>query len=195
MKLEKGFTIWFTGKPLSGKLTLAQRTAEALEKRGFEVEVISCKALREELWADSGWSKEDSIFRAKNIAYICRTLNKHGILAIVAAVSAYQETRDEARRGLTNFIEIFLDAPMEILIKRDANKIYETPIYSQSADRYEPPVNSELTLNTDSESIENCLKSIIIKLEEMGYVEPIEEDYTDEEKEEIDERLKSLGYM
>ena len=193
--METGFTIWFTGKPLAGKTILANNTAETLETRGFKVEVITCKALREELWRDTGWSKEDTLFRAKNIAYICRTLNKYGIVAVVAAVSAYQEARDEARNELKNFIEIFLHAPVEILKKRDTNKIYQTPIYSQSADRYENPDNPELTLNTGSESIDNCLKSIITKLEEMGYVEPVDEDYTDEEKEEIDERLKSLGYM
>jgi adenylylsulfate kinase len=199
--LEKGFTIWLTGKPGSGKTTLANLTAEALIKRGLPVEVFDGGNLRKELWPELGFSAEERMKNALRIAYFCHLFNRNGINCVVAAIAPYQIIRRELRNRLENYIEISLQASDKILRSRDTLGLYlaaekgELKQFTGIDDPYENPHDPDLTIYSDSDTEENSLELIINTLQEMNFIEPVSDDYSEEEKKQIDERLRSLGYL
>ena len=199
--MEKGFTVWFTGKPCSGKTTLANLTTEVLVKRGLPVEIIDGERLRNELWPELGFEKNDRGISGKRIAYLCSLLNRNGIDCVAASVSPYKEFRDEVKSSVEDLIEIHLQASDKTLRDRDTQGFYaaadkgELENFTGVNAPYEDPEEPALTLYTDSDTEEGCLDLVITTLEEMCFIEPMDEEYSEEEKKQIDERLRSLGYL
>ena len=199
--MEPGFTVWFTGKPCSGKTTLANLATEALIKRGLAVELLDGELLRNELWPELGFSKSERGLSAKRIAYFCHLFNRNGVNCVVASVSPYREYREEVKSLLENFIEIHLQAADKILRQRDTQGYYsaadkgELENFTGVNAPYEEPDDPSLTLYTDSDTEEGCLDLITTTLEEMCFIETMDEEYSEEEKKLIDERLRSLGYL
>ena len=188
---DLNFTIWFTGKPFSGKKTSAQATAMELENRGFKVEVID----EEAFWKEKGNENpplEQLQDAEYGFAYTARILNRRGFVAIVSAVSPKAETRETARKLVGNFVEVQCRAPEEFLENRRQELGAEK---SELSEEYEAPENPALVLKTDVTDPDLCAQAVMVKLEEMGYVETDPDEYSDDERSEIDERLKSLGYM
>lgn len=199
--MEPGFTVWLTGKPCSGKTTLANLTTEALIKRGLAVELFDGELLRKELWPELGFSKGDRGVSAKRLAYFCHLFNRNCVNCIVASVSPYKEHREEVKSLLENFIEIQLQASDKALRDRDTQGYYSAADKGELQDftgvnaPYEEPDDPALTLYTDSDTEEGCLDLITTTLEEMCFIEAKEEEYSEEEKKLIDDRLRSLGYL
>jgi adenylylsulfate kinase len=94
----EGFTLWFTGFSGAGKSTLANLAAEELRGRGHRVEVLDGDEVRTNLSKGLGFSKEDRDTNIRRIGYVCRLLERNGVIAISAAISPYREVRDEVRR-------------------------------------------------------------------------------------------------
>src|SRR5688572_23895061 len=103
MKPVEGFTLWLTGLPCSGKTTLANLVATDLERRGRSVQVLDGDDLRRQLAKDLGYTKKDRDENIRRIGYVCRLLNRHGVVAIAAAVSPYRAARDEVRSEVPKF--------------------------------------------------------------------------------------------
>lgn len=201
-RFRQGFTLWFTGLPCSGKSTLAGLVAEELQRRGAEVEVLDADAVRRHLCKDLGFSKADRDENIRRIGYVCRLLNRHGVVAIAAAISPYRATRDEVRASIQNFVEVFTNAPLETCMERDVKGMYKKALageiknFTGVNDPYEPPLNPEITVETAKEAPGQSLTHILTQLERMGLVEPAPQpDYTPEEAERIRARLIQLGYI
>src|SRR6202035_5147477 len=151
-KKNRGFTLWFTGLPCSGKSTLAEIVAKELESRGRGVEILAGDVVRTHLTKGLAFSKEDRDENIRRIGYVCALLSKHGAIAISAAISPYRAIRDEVRSKTENFVEVFVDTPLELCIQRDVKGMYKKAIagdvrkFSVISGRYEPPLHAELVI-------------------------------------------------
>jgi len=199
---HKGFTVWFTGLSGSGKSTLAQMLAAELRKRGFKVEVLDGDEVRKNLSKGLGFSKEDRDTNIRRIGYVCHLLSRNGVVAIAAAISPYKEVREENRKLIGNFVEVYCKCPVEKLVERDVKGLYkkalagEIPNFTGISDPYEEPDNPEVVCYTDREKPEESLKKILRTLEELGYIPPeSEKDYSEAEEEKVKKKLEDLGYI
>src|SRR5438105_12906327 len=103
---RRGVTIWLTGLSGAGKSTLAERLAAALGQRGWAPEVLDGDVVRTNLSKGLGFSKEDRDTNIRRIAFVSNLVTKQGGAVIVAAISPYRNTRDEARALIGNFVEV-----------------------------------------------------------------------------------------
>ena len=202
MKKNKGFVLWFTGLPCSGKSTLAELLKPELEKRGRLVDVLDGDVVRTHLTKGLGFSKEDRDTNIRRIGFVAGLVARHGGIAITAAISPYRAIRDEIRGTVENFIEVFVNTPLETCIKRDVKGMYKKALAGEMKgftgvdDPYEAPVSPEITILTETETPEQSAERILGKLEQLGLVEPAHEPaYTPEEAEKIRARLEKLGYI
>ncbi|MDH5406790.1 MAG: adenylyl-sulfate kinase [Candidatus Aminicenantes bacterium] len=198
----KGFTIWFTGLPCSGKSTLAEKVEEILLERGMKVEVLDGDVVRTNLSKGLGFSQEDRDINIRRIGFVCHLLTRNDVVAIGAAISPYRQIRDENRRLIGRFVEVYCKCSLEELKKRDVKGMYakaergEIKNFTGVSDPYEEPLKPEVIVETDKETEEQSVERIIRTLELMGYIPPEErEEYTKEEEEKIKERLRALGYI
>jgi adenylylsulfate kinase len=201
-KNNRGFTLWFTGLPCTGKSTLAELVAKEFVRRGRSVEILDGDVVRQNLTKGLTFSKEDRDENIRRIGFVCALLSKHGAIAISAAISPYRAVRDEVRSKTENFVEIFVDTPLELCIQRDVKGMYKKALagemknFTGISDPYEPPLHPELVIETQNEGPERSAVRILEKLEQLGFVEPAHEPaYTLAEGESIRERLVTLGYV
>ncbi|MDP1808517.1 MAG: adenylyl-sulfate kinase [Actinomycetota bacterium] len=199
-----GCTLWFTGLSGAGKTTVANLVEEELRRRGQKVESLDGDVVRTHLSKGLGFSKEDRDTNIKRIAFVCELLTRNDVIAIAAAISPYREVRDYARRTIGAFVEVFVDCPLDVCVARDTKGLYKKAIageitnFTGVSDPYEEPESPEVTLHTHEEPPEASAAKVIGKLEELGYIEavaPLDDVYTEAEKEELAKRLADLGYI
>jgi adenylyl-sulfate kinase len=199
----KGFTLWFTGLPSSGKSTLARKVEEILLERGCNVEVLDGDEVRENLSKGLGFSKEDRDINIRRIGWVAKVLARNGVVAIGAAISPYKAIRDEVRGWHDRFVEVYVEASIDCLKERDVKGLYKKALageikgFTGIDDPYEAPDNPEIHVNSENESVEESLNKIIRTLELMNYIPgaDAETEYSADEEEEIKARLKDLGYI
>ncbi len=124
--MGRGFCVWFTGLPCAGKSTLALHLAQQLEERGLEVVVFDGDAVRKDVSADLGFSREHRHANALRVASLARDVVERGAVAVCALVTPYRESRAEAREaiGAATFLEVYVDTPIEICEGRDTKGLY-----------------------------------------------------------------------
>ncbi|OGP57992.1 MAG: adenylyl-sulfate kinase [Deltaproteobacteria bacterium RBG_13_61_14] len=199
----KGFTLWFTGLSGAGKTTLANRCEEIFLERGMKVEVLDGDVVRTNLSKGLGFSKEDRDTNIRRIGWVCHILTRNDVVAIGAAISPYQAIRDENRKMIGRFVEVYCRCPIEVLKKRDPKGMYEKALrgeikgFTGVDDPYEPPEKPEIVIESDKETVDQSVAKIIRTLELMGYIPSTGEvgDYAPAEEEKIKERLRDLGYI
>jgi adenylyl-sulfate kinase len=174
---EKGFTLWFTGLSGAGKTTVSSIVEAQLRDRGSRVEVLDGDVVRENLSKGLGFSKEDRDTNIRRIAFVADLLSRNGVPVITAAISPYREIRDEARELMGDrFIEVFVKASVEVCAERDVKGLYEKAFkgeikeFTGVSDPYEPPLNPELTLDTEHDSAEEDAAKVIAMLEERQLI-------------------------
>src|SRR2546430_10823144 len=110
--MNKGLTLWFTGLSGAGKSTLSAPLANHLRDAGYKVEVLDGDEVRTHLSKGLGFSKEDRDTNIRRIGWVAKTLSKHGVVAITAAISPYRDVRDEVRKSIeatgAGFVEVFV---------------------------------------------------------------------------------------
>ncbi len=174
----EGFTLWFTGLSGSGKSTLAERVKNELLERGMRVELLDGDEFRTTLSKGLGFSKEDRDTNIRRIGWVARTLAKHGCISICAAISPYRALRDEIRRDSGRFVEVFVDAPLEVCEQRDVKGLYKKARAGQIKnftgvdDPYEPPVSPDVHCNTAKEGLDESYEKILAGLERRGFIAP-----------------------
>jgi len=173
-----GFTIWFTGLSGSGKSTLAHLLETELRNRGRRVEVLDGDVVRTNLSKGLGFSKEDRDTNILRIGWVCEVLSRNDVVAIGAAISPYRAIRDEIRSRIGRFVEVYVEAPLEVLADRDVKGLYrkamagEIQNFTGVNDPYEAPLDPEVTCHSDgTETPEQSAAKVISKLEELGFLQ------------------------
>jgi len=198
--MAKGYTVWFTGLSGSGKSALANRLAEVIKSRSQPVDVIDGDVIRRSLSKGLGFSKEDRDENIKRVGHVCSYLTATERVAVAACISPYIAIRNLNRDLIGDFVEVYCKCSVETCAKRDPKGLYakafagEIKGFTGVDDPYEEPVNPEVLVDTDVESLDESLGKIISKLEELGYL-PVQQTMTDDEEEQIRKRLKDLGYL
>ncbi|MBN2408414.1 MAG: adenylyl-sulfate kinase [Candidatus Aminicenantes bacterium] len=173
---RKGFTLWFTGLPCSGKSAVADRVAEILRGRGRRVERLDGDIVRQDLTRDLGFSKEDRDENIRRVTFVAKLLTRNGVAVLTSFISPYREVRARSRREIGNFIEVYAKCALEECIRRDVKGMYQKAIrgeikeFTGISDPYEEPENPEILLQTDKETIEESVAIVLKKLEELGYL-------------------------
>jgi adenylyl-sulfate kinase len=177
MKRTQGFTLWFTGLSGAGKSTLAVAVRDALVARGCRVEILDGDEVRANLSKGLGFSKEDRDTNIRRIGYVARLLSRNGAVAITAAISPYQEVRDEVRRQHeARFVEVYVECSIDELVRRDRKGLYakalrgEIKNFTGVSDPYEPPPAADVHVHSDRETIDESTAAILRWLERQGLI-------------------------
>jgi adenylylsulfate kinase len=180
MNEERGFTLWFTGLSGSGKTTISEIVERELRSRERPVEVLDGDIVRTNLSKGLSFSRDDRNINVLRIGFVANLLTRNGVGVVVSAISPYKEARDQVRRRIVDFVEVFVDAPLEVCADRDVKGLYkkafsgEIEQFTGVSDPYEPPNAPDLVLKTDEESPEESAQKVIEKLEFFGYLWPRE---------------------
>ncbi len=186
---RSGFVLWLTGLSGAGKSTLAEALRDVLAEER-RVEVLDGDEVRTHLSKGLGFSKEDRDTNVRRIAWVARTLARHGVAVITAAISPYRDARAEARRLAEEagvpFLEVFVHAPLGTLVDRDVKGLYRKALAGEIAhftgvsDPYEPPVEPDVTVDSSRESVSGSVEAILTRLRESGLLDA--EDTEEEER-------------
>ena len=160
-------TIWFTGLSGAGKTTLNNAVREQLEASGYRVESLDGDEMRRNLCKDLGFSKEDRDENIRRIGFVAHLLSRNGIIVLVSAISPYRAVRDEVRRRIPNFVEVYVNAPIDVCEQRDGKGLYRKARTGQISgftgvdDPYEAPLCPDVECRTDRETVQESAKKIM----------------------------------
>lgn len=174
--MHKGFTLWFTGLSGAGKSTISKMVEERLRAANAKVEVLDGDVVRTHLSKGLGFSKDDRDENIRRIGFVCELLARNGVIAIVAAISPYRAVREEVRARIANFVEVYVECPIEVLAERDVKGLYkkamagEIPQFTGITDPYEPPASPEVTVHSSTETPEQSVEKIWATLKRLGLI-------------------------
>ncbi|HEY8181512.1 MAG TPA: bifunctional sulfate adenylyltransferase/adenylylsulfate kinase [Thermoanaerobaculia bacterium] len=166
---RSGVCIWFTGLPSAGKSSTADIVVALLLEHGRQSTLLDGDVVRTHLSKGLGFSKEDRDTNIRRIGFVASEIVRHGGIAVCAAVSPYRATRDEVRAmfGPGQFIEVFVDTPVEVCEARDAKGLYakarrgEVRNFTGVDDPYEAPLSPEIVLDTVNATAEENARRVI----------------------------------
>jgi adenylylsulfate kinase len=167
-----GAIVWLTGLSGAGKTTIANRLREIIAERNINVEILDGDVIRTNLSQGLGFSKGDRDINIRRVGYVANLLSRNGVIVIVAAISPYRAVRDEVKASSHNFIEVYVNAPIEICESRDVKGLYAAARngnlkgFTGVDDPYEVPLNPDVTCFSDRESIDECIFKIVSVLDE-----------------------------
>jgi adenylylsulfate kinase len=177
---RKGFTLWLTGLSGAGKTTIAVELENQLRERGLYIERLDGDTVREGLTRDLGFSKEDRDKNIERVTFVAKLLSRNGVGTIASFISPYREARQNVRQNTTNFIEVYVNAPLDVCASRDVKGLYakafagELKGFTGVNDPYEAPESPEITVHTDRESLEESVAKIVDYLESHGLIHQVQ---------------------
>ncbi|BAW97020.1 adenylylsulfate kinase [[Synechococcus] sp. NIES-970] len=175
---HRGVTVWFTGLSGAGKTTISHALAERLKEAGCKLEILDGDIVRTNLTKGLGFSKEDRDENIRRIGFVSHLLTRNGVIVFVSAISPYRAIREEVRHRIGDFVEIFVNAPLEECERRDVKGLYqraragEIKGFTGIDDPYEAPLNPEVECRTDLEELDESIEKVMAKLTELGYITP-----------------------
>ncbi|MCF8043413.1 MAG: adenylyl-sulfate kinase [Desulfarculaceae bacterium] len=211
-----GFTVWLTGPPCAGKTTLGRMLAAELARRGVAAVHLEGGQARANLGPELGFSKQDRHTANMRTAWAAGLVNQAGAACVVSAIAPLADTRRELRACLGQYVEVFLDCPLEQLVNRDQRGLYQQALgkdggkeFTGLGSPYEPPDDPEVRCLSGQETPEESLGKILAYLELARLIPPVGEQavkepapqqqsdgaYSPEEEAELTARLKDLGYL
>ena len=163
-----GCCIWLTGFSSAGKSTIAQLLTARMEGRGRTVTLLDGDVVRTHLSRGLGFSKQDRDTNILRIGFVASEIVRHGGIAIVAAVSPYEATRNEVRDmvGRQHFVLVHVATPLDICEQRDIKGLYararrgELKGLTGVDDPYEAPATPDITLTTTDCDADTCAARI-----------------------------------
>lgn len=173
---QRGVTLWFTGLSGAGKTTISQQIEIKLKEKGYKVEVLDGDIVRTNLTKGLGFSKADRDENIRRIGFVSHLLTRNGVIVIVSAISPYRAIREEVKNKIGDFVEIFVNAPLNVCEDRDVKGLYkraragEIKGFTGIDDPYEAPLNPEIECRTDLEELEESVAKVFEGLEKLGYL-------------------------
>ncbi len=177
----RGFVVWFTGLPGSGKTTIARGVAEVLRSKGYRVEVIDGDWARKTISLGAGYTREERRIHLHRIAWVARLLARNGVIVLCSFVSPYRDVRKMVREIIEEevpFIEVYVECPLEECIRRDPKGLYKKALrgeikhFTGISDPYEPPEKPDIVVNTVKDSVETNIGKVIEYIREKFNIEP-----------------------
>ena len=173
---HRGAVLWFTGLSGSGKSTIGHRVERMLIERGAFAYVLDGDNVRHGLNSDLGFAPEDRVENIRRIGEVARLFADAGGLVLSAFISPYREDRDRVRglMGPGEFIEVFVDTPLEICEARDPKGLYKKARAGEISNftgldaPYEVPENPEVHLETANLSVDEAAAQVIRYLDEQN---------------------------
>jgi adenylyl-sulfate kinase len=163
----------------AGKSTAARLLEQQLRSRGRRVELLDGDLIRARLSPRLGFSKEDRDDNVRRIGFVCELLSRNGVIAIAAAISPYRAIRQEVRARTAPFVEVYMECPLDELIRRDVKGLYkkalggEIPSFTGISAPYEPPAAPEVTIRSWRETPDEGVSKVLSVLEELNLIGPI----------------------
>lgn len=174
--MTEGFTLWLTGLSGAGKTTIAVELERELQERGVLVERLDGDTVRQGLTRDLGFSKLDRDKNIERVTFVAKLLSRNRVGVIASFISPYRQARDLARRETTNFIEVYVAAPVEACAARDVKGLYakafagEIKDFTGVNDPYEEPLAPEIRLQTDRETLQESVETVLRYLESRSLI-------------------------
>lgn len=174
--MQRGVTVWFTGLSGAGKTTISQGVERELRSRECLVEVLDGDIVRQNLTKGLGFSKEDRDENIRRIGFVAHLLSRNGVIVLVSAISPYRDVREEVRQKIGDFVEVFVNAPLEVCEQRDIKGLYkkaragEIKNFTGIDDPYESPMLPDIVCHTHVEDIAESVSKVLQKLETLGYI-------------------------
>src|SRR5438132_12790424 len=176
---NSGFTVWLTGMSGAGKSTLAQGLANRLRRLGRSVDVLDGNDVEQMLGIGRAGTKDERNADARKLAWVCKLVTRGGGIVLQSAIeSPYRETRDEARRQIGRFAEVFVECPTETLIQRDRSGKYKKALAGELktlvgiTEPYEPPAHPEVVIDTSKHTVDESVEHILGQLVAQRLLDP-----------------------
>jgi adenylylsulfate kinase len=176
---SSGFTVWLTGMSGAGKSTLAQGLANRLRRLGKTVEVLDGAEVEQMLGIGNAGTKDERNAEARKLAWVCKLVTRGGGIIFQSAIeSPYRETREEARRQIGRFAEVFVECPTETLIQRDRSGRYKKALAGELktlvgiTEPYEPPSHPEVVIDTSKHTVDEAVEHILGQLVAQRLLDP-----------------------
>lgn len=175
---HRGLVIWFTGLSASGKSTIAHLTEKELYNRGFSTYSLDGDNVRHGLCADLGFSHRDRTENIRRIAEMVKLFVDAGLIVLTAFISPFRMDRVKIRSLFhgDEFIEVFVDCPVEVCTSRDRKGLYEKAQngliedFTGISSPYEPPQNPEITISSDKEDPRRASKKVLNYIENLIHI-------------------------
>ncbi len=183
--IDKGFVVWFTGLPGSGKTTIASKVAEVLRSEGYRVELLDGDWVRKTINPDAGFTFEERRRHLLRVAWIARLLARNGVIVLCSFVSPYRSVRREIRNIIEEevpFIEVYVKCSLQECIRRDPKGLYKKALageiknFTGISDPYEEPENPEVVVDTEHFDAKTNARTVLRYLVEKGLVTGINVD-------------------
>lgn len=164
---DSGLTVWLTGLSGAGKTTINEAVYTELLARGIRAEVLDGDIVRKHLSRELGFSRVERDENIRRIGFVAQLLTRNGVVALVSAISPYRGVREEVRTGVGNFLEVFVNAPLDVCERRDPKGLYkkvragEISGFTGVDDPYEPPLSPEVECRTDLENIKESVDKVV----------------------------------
>ncbi|MDP4546861.1 adenylyl-sulfate kinase [Marinobacter sp. MDS2] len=177
-KDQKPCLLWFTGLSGSGKSTIANALDVALHERGYHTFLLDGDNVRHGLCNDLGFSDDDREENIRRVGEVCKLFADAGLIVMSAFISPFTSDRRMVRKLFPagEFIEVFMDAPLETCESRDPKGLYkkarsgEIKHFTGIDSPYEVPSHPELRLDTSQNTVEECVDSLIAYLLDRGMI-------------------------
>ena len=177
IKNQKACVIWLTGLSGSGKSTIANELEYRLNKMKYHTYLLDGDNIRNGLNSDLGFSEKDRKENIRRISEVAKLFLDAGIITITAFISPFKKDREKAREIIgEDFIEVFVDTPLEECIKRDPKGLYKKALDGEIKEftginsPYEEPTNPDIYINTTKNDISSSVDLIIKYLNDKGYI-------------------------
>ena len=178
MNEQKGFVVWLTGLSGSGKSTIANALEVMLHQRKIRTFVLDGDNVRHGLNADLGFTETDRAENIRRVAEVAKLFVDAGMVTIVSFISPFEAERALAREivGDSDFFEVFVDAPMVVVEKRDTKGLYAKaragllPNFTGVDSPYEIPTNPNLRVESSVSSVVECLDQIVAELVRKSFL-------------------------
>ncbi|AOT09894.1 adenylyl-sulfate kinase [Pseudoalteromonas luteoviolacea] len=179
LKGHKPVILWFTGFSGSGKSTVANALESALHQNGVHTYLLDGDNVRHGLCKDLGFSDADRVENIRRVGELSKLMVDAGLIVLTAFISPFQAERDMVRNLVEDgeFVEVFLDTPLEICEQRDPKGLYkkaragEIKNFTGIDSDYQPPVAPEIRLNTGENSLEQSVQQLIDYLKDKNIIQ------------------------
>lgn len=184
MVAGKGWCVWLTGLPGSGKTSIAKKLCEMLENKGVYAQILSSDYLRKIVTPEPKYTEEEREIVYRSLVFAAKLLTDNGINVIIDATGNRRKYRKLARELISKFIEAYIRCPLEVCVERETKRtdeyapknIYKRAFSGESKTvpgvgvPYEAPESPEVIVDSDKLSVEECARKVLVAIQKLVHM-------------------------